>query len=396
MFEYGDRVFMPGAAGEPLALTDAVLGSENIQLYTSFLPGVNRIAPDAIGAGTRIRGLFAHGNVLRSRPAAFDPMPVSYGAFLRQVREADPFDVVVVQVAPPDDEGFCSLGPLAEFSPIALSRARRRIAVVNEAVRPMSHGPRVYAADCEIVDGGARALPVYGIEPDAISRRIAAHIAGFVGDGSVLQIGLGKVPQALAAALCDRRNLRLHSGMLSDGVILLDAAGALDPDWTHRTTALLGSDLFYEWAAQSGRIRMTGVDGIHNLRVLATLDRLVAVNSALSVDLAGQCNLEVVDGLPISGPGGAPDFARAAALSHGGCSIVALPATIDSGQSRIVTALPVGAPISLGRADVDVVITEEGAADLRGKTAGQRAEALIAIAAPAARESLERGWRSRN
>ena len=141
---------------------------------------------------------------------------------------------------------------------------------------------------------------------------------------------------------------------------------------------------------------MAGADEIHDARALAALDGLVAVNSALSVDLAGQCNLEVAGGIAISGPGGAPDFARAAALSRGGCSIVALPATVEGGASRIVAALGHGVPISLGRADVDIIITEEGIADLRGKTAAERAVALIAIAAPSAREDLERAWRASN
>lgn len=394
MFERGERVFMPGAAGEP-AVAGAVLGSENIIVWTSFVPGVNRIDAEAIGAGTQVRGLFAHANVMRRRPEAFSHVPLSYGSFLRHVREGEPFDAVVVQVAPPDAHGNCSLGPLAEFSSVALARARRRIAVVNPAVRPMRFGPVVRAADCEIIESEARALPVYGGAPDPVSRRIAKHIAGFIGDGSVVQMGLGKVPHALADELSDRRGLRLHSGMLSDGAMDLHAAGALDPRWQHRTTALLGSKRFYDWAAESDILHMAGADGIHDARVLAGLDGLVAVNSALSVDLSGQCNLETANGLPISGPGGAPDFARAAALSPRGCSIVALPAALEGGGSRIVAALGAGEPASLGRADVDVVITELGVADLRGKTVAERARAIIAVAAPSARDDLERASRER-
>ncbi|HJP69630.1 MAG TPA: acetyl-CoA hydrolase/transferase C-terminal domain-containing protein [Sphingomicrobium sp.] len=393
MFEPGDRVFMPGAAGEPKAIAASVLASAGIDLWTTFVPGVNRIDPDAIGPGTNIRGLFGHRNVLSKRPEAFSAVPMSYGAFLRFVREGDPFDAVVVQVAPPDEGGFCSLGPLVEFSELALNRAKRRIAVINPEVRPMANGPRIRAADCEMIDGGKKPLPTYGGEPDPVSRRIAAHVVQFIDDGSALQMGLGKVPPALATELVSRRRLRLHSGMLSDGVIALHAAGALDSRWPHRTTALLGSNRLYDWAANCDHLYIVGADGIHDARVLAGIDRLIAVNSALSVDLAGQCNLEVAGGVAVSGPGGAPDFARAAALSPGGCSIVALPATLENGESRIVIAFPAGVPSSLSRADVDIVVTEEGAADLRGKSPAERASALIAIAAPAVREDLERAWR---
>ena len=157
---------------------------------------------------------------------------------------------------------------------------------------------------------------------------------------------------------------------------------------------LLGSADLYEWSKRQELIHVLGCDRIHDAIRLASIPRLVAVNSALSVDLFGQCNLETAGGRALSGAGGAPDFARAARLSPGGLSIVALPATVARGKgSRIIASEGAGSLVTLPRTDVDVVVTEEGAADLRGLSVPQRAEALIGIAPPHARAELTDQWR---
>jgi 4-hydroxybutyrate CoA-transferase len=222
---------------------------------------------------------------------------------------------------------------------------------------------------------------------------IAGHIAALIDDGCTLQMGVGKVPTALAERLRDRRRLRIHSGLVSDGFANLMESGALDADFVHTACVASGTGGFYRWLPEARGLRIAGCEITHGALTLAALQRFVAVNSALEVDLFGQCNLEHAQGRAVSGAGGAPDFARAARMCAGGLSIVALNASYRKGMaSRIVPALSAGAVVSLSRVDVDLVVTEFGVADLRHASVHERALALIGIAAPDFRDDLERAW----
>jgi acyl-CoA hydrolase len=214
-----------------------------------------------------------------------------------------------------------------------------------------------------------------------------------VKDGSVLQLGLGKVPAALSRALTGHRGLRLHSGMLSDGLFELNDAGALDTNFLHTACVLVGSAEFYERTREFAPLRVAGCDFTHDATVLSGYSPFVAVNSAIEVDLFGQCNLEHIGGAALSGMGGAPDFARAARLSNGGCSIVALNSRHRT-ESRIVSHLRPPAVASLPRCDVDYVVTEHGVARLTGAGVHERASALIEVAAPEFRGTLTDEWRA--
>ncbi|MGE4431508.1 MAG: acetyl-CoA hydrolase/transferase family protein [Sphingobium sp.] len=395
MFHQGERIFMAGAAGEPTALVRDVLAA-GAHLITSFVPGVNNLPAADLADETRVTGLFAHPGMMRDRPDAFDRLPVSYGQFLKMLRGDFRLDTAVIQMSPPDDAGRCSLGPMAEFSLLAARRARRVVAVLNAKTPSLPGAPHLTLADFDAVVEADTPLPVYGlpkngiskngVADDEVSRAIAAHVISVLPARPTLQLGLGKIPNALTAGLSTLRDLHFHSGMLSDGIIALHDAGALASGNPHRTTALLGSPALYEWARDHPEILVCGCDAIHDPRVLHAVERLVAINSALEVDLSGQCDLEFANGRAVSGPGGAPDFARAAASCPDGCSIIALPASAG-GTSRIVTRLSSG-NVTLGRSDVDIIVTEHGGADLRGKDVAQRRRALIAIAAPEHRDSL--------
>lgn len=386
MFRQGERVFMAGAAGEPTALLNDAL-SASVHLITSFVPGINRIDPALMASGTHITALFAHPEVMRQRGDAFERLPVSYGQFTRMLRDGFPLDTAVVQLAKPDSNDQCSLGPMVEFSLLAARNARRVIGVINAQTPSLPGAPSLSISDLAIVVEADTPLPIYSVAEDDVVGRIAERLLTVIPSHPTIQLGLGKIPNALTAGLATLRNLRFHSGMLSDGIMVLDRAGALKPGATHRTAALLGSAALYEWARDHDEIRIAGCDEVHDAKMLASCERLVAINSALEVDLAGQCDLEFASGRAVSGPGGAPDFARAAALSPGGCSIIALPASVR-GASRIVPRLSSGVA-SLARSDVDVVVTEHGLADLRGLDSAARRRALIAIAAPEHRADLE-------
>ena len=396
----GEFVFIGGSSGAPVAFVDALLQdpqhSEGLQLLTSFVPGINTLDIDRLHPSARVSGLFMHPAFgAAQRDGRYRTLPMTYASFVRHIRDNVTPDLVVVQVAPPDSRGRCSLGPAVEFMPEVLKKSRRVLGLINKNV-PSIPGAFSIAFDqltaaCEV----ETALPTYVTDTDAATEAIAANIASLIADGAAVQVGLGKVPAALSRLLRNHRKLRLHSGMLSDGLLELAESGALDPDFIPLSTVLIGSENLYQSLNGFKNLRVVGTEVTHDLPTLINLPGLIAVNSALEVDLFGQCNLEHANGRAVSGCGGAPDFARGARLSAGGNSIVALNATFGSKDklgSRILPALSTNAVASLSRIDVDVVVTEFGIAHLRGRSVHERAEALIAVAAPQFHNELQNAW----
>jgi acyl-CoA hydrolase len=390
----GDRVFLPGSTGEVPSLSAAISAGEGppLAITTSFVPGINPPLKSA-GRDGFISGPFASGPAGAQASRQMRHLPLSYGAFQRYL-EGAAFDAIIIQVGAPGGDGRSSLGTAVEFAPTVMRRSRRLIAVVNPNVPDIPGAPSMRLADADLVVETDEALREYEVgAASPVSDAIARNVAAFVGDGAALQIGLGKVPDALLRVLVDRRGLRLQSGMLSDGVRLLEDAGALDPRFAHTSCVHVGTRGYYEWLRGREGFQVRGCEHTHSPAMLAAVPGLVAVNSALSVDLFGQANLETLDGRAVSGVGGAADFARAASLSPTGISIVALPATAGNDRaSRIVPRLD--AVISLPRQDIDVVVTEFGAADLRGRSVMERAARLISIADPSHHDTLESAWRT--
>lgn len=379
----GERVFMGGSAGEirPLTAAFAAGDAPPVDLVTSFVPGINTM-PQDMPPGMRITNPFP-----LTTAARVCHLPLSYGGYCGWLTRQN-FDICIVQVAPPRRGRRASLGVAAEFTPVALRRAARIVAVVNAAMPDL---PDAVSLDLDlasrVIELDSPLAEIAAGRPNAIALTIADHIAGFVGDGAALQVGLGKVPDALLQQLTDRRGLRIQSGMVSDSIRPLLEAGALDPGWAHMTCVQVGSAAHYRWLDGRHGFVVTGCDISHDPAVLARAGGLVAVNSAIEVDLLGQANLEYLGGRAISSVGGAADFARAAALNPAGLSLIGLPATAPGSRaSRIVARL--AGPASIPRHDVEVVVTEYGVADLRGLDATQRADRLIAIAAPEHRAGL--------
>jgi acyl-CoA hydrolase len=394
----GKLVYVPGASGAPLAFVSSLLQhpehQKDLRVLTSYVPGINILDMDSMDASACVTGLFMHAGLrVAQHSGRYRCLPLSYAGFVRHVLDKIEPDLTVIQLAPPDAQGNCSLGPAVEFMPSVLKKTRRVLGLINHQTPRIKGAVSIPYSQLNYVCEVDTPLPIYDTESSPITEAIARHIAPLVPDGSALQIGLGKVPMALSRLLCDRRMLRLHSGMLSDGLLDLARAGALDPDFAHSTCALVGSPELYRQMADFDQVQVLGCEITHDPRVLLALDDFVSVNSALEVDLFGQCNLEHAEGHAISGAGGAPDFARAARLSAGGRSIVALNATHHSGKgTRIVPCLNEKAITSISRIDVDHVVTEYGAANLSGASVHERARAIIAVAAPAFREELERAW----
>jgi acyl-CoA hydrolase len=244
-----------------------------------------------------------------------------------------------------------------------------------------------------LIEGYGAARTIAPATGDDTTARIAFNVTGLIRDGDTLQIGIGTVPDLVMANLHNHRDLLIHSGSVGDGLMGLAKAGALRPGRVHRTGALVGSAALHKFLAENDILNMVDTLHTHAPYLFPNIPRFVSVNSALEVDLFGQVNLEWRRGRLASGIGGAPDFALGAHLSPGGRSVIALQSTAAKGSlSRIVAKLE--APtVSIGRHEIDTVVTEHGIAQIGGLPLEARAQAMIAIAAPAFRANLEEAWR---
>jgi acetyl-CoA hydrolase len=261
---------------------------------------------------------------------------------------------------------------------------------------PFTHGEMLPASRIDVALHVSR--PLVELKPATITetdQAIAKFAAAYIGDGTVLQTGVGATPDAILRLLGDRRDLGVHSGMLGDGLVDLVEAGVVNnarkaiDRGVCINGALMGTQRLYRWAHRNPQMRMCSTAYTHDAAVLAKLERLVTINSALEVDLSGQVNAEQSGAQYFGGTGGQVDFVRAGSRSPGGRSIIALPATAKGGSiSKIVPAL--SGPVTTARSDVDVIVTEFGAAELKGQTLAERTRRLIAIAHPNFREELDR------
>jgi len=396
----GERVFISGGAGEPTALLEAWASEPErcggLVITSSAIPGMNRFDFSRLHPTARVRGLFMQpAFAALQRSGRFEQIPTSYAGFSRLIRaQAQTFDTVIVQASAPDANGRCSLGPTVEFLPLALSHCKRAFLLMNASTPRVAGAPSVGLKDFALTAQTDTTLPTYAMGPiDELSKQIAQHVAPWIGDGARLQTGIGKVPGALVHLLRDRKGLVLSGGMFGDGTMTLEAAGALSTQDTHLACALVGEAPLYDWARERSAFHLRGCEQTHDPAQLSAVQNFIAVNSAIEVDLWGQCALEHASQAAVSGAGGAPDFARAARLNPTGLSVVALPATAVRGTlSRIVATLTPPAVSTLSRTDVDLVVTEYGVADLRALGVYARAEALIEIAAPAFRSELKTQW----
>jgi acyl-CoA hydrolase len=396
------RVYWPGcAAHSPLFEAwwrQVAPGLASITVAGVWVPGVNRFDPTAAGDGVRAEAFFASPE-LRSgiEQGRVDLLPLHYSEIVRRFESPGAFDLALLQVAPPDDQGRCSLSVNADFAPSVLrglAGAGTVLAHVNPRL-PGVRGPWVHASRIQAWVDAERPLLTLPDEPlGPVLKALASRVAEWVPDGATLQFGLGRVQAAVLAALTDRRRLRVHGGMVSDGLLRLLQAGALDmrgPDAPAACTATaLGSEPLYAALTDPALARFEPVSMVHAHATLSALPGLVSINAALEVDLMGNVNAEWLDGRQVSGIGGLVDFVRGARASPGGRSVIALPAS-SKGVSRIVPCLAAGTT-GIARHDVDTVVTEHGCAELRGLDLDRRAQALLAIADPQHRPALESAW----
>ena len=388
------EVYAPGCAGHSLLFEQWLRAEPQASAGTRYtgvqIPTVNRFDFAGLHPQARQRTIFLSAELRASwLDGRIDYLPLTYTATWRWLRDTARFDVALVQVAPPDENGHCSLGIACDFTPAAWPNARIVLAHINPLM-PRTRGPSIpYSAITAAIVAEAPLLEVPDPAADGAMDAVAERVASLIGDGATLQLGLGRLQSAVLRAVADRRNLRIHSGMVSDGLLGLYASGALaDADDAVVAGVALGTDALYRACE---RIAFREVGYTHAAATLGKIDGLHAINSALSVDLLGQVNGEFLSGKQLSGVGGLPDFIHGARQTAAGRGIIALPASTPKGQCRIVPMLPAG-PVSLARVDADCIVTEHGVADLRHLDVHQRAAALIAIAAPEHREGLASAW----
>jgi 4-hydroxybutyrate CoA-transferase len=327
---------------------------------------------------------------------ALDVLPCHYSATPDLVAQGVlEIDVAMVQLAADGDDD-CRLTAMIDYVADALPRARLVIGEVNEQAPCLLGDTAVARADIDhLVHVSYPLIEVPPAPIGPLERTIGEHVARLVPDGATLQVGLGALPDAVLEALGSKKDLGLHSGTISDGVVSLVESGVI----TNRrkpvdtglcvTAGLIGTSRLYKWAHRNELLRLRSPRYTHDYLVTSQIPSLYGINTALEVDLTGQMNAEVAGTRHVGLVGGHADFMRGAMRSRGGRGIVAMQSTARGGSvSRIVSRLA-GGIVTTSRSDADVVVTEYGVAELRGRTVSERAKALIAIAHPDFRNKLE-------
>jgi 4-hydroxybutyrate CoA-transferase len=396
-----DRIVFSHACGTPLDLPGLLVKRKdelrNVQIVHMVPMGDALYCHPASADSFRHIALFTGGptreaiweNRADYIPYLFSEIPFLFETLL-------PVDVAMVTVSPPDKNGFCSLGVSVDYTKKAVECAKTVIAEVNKSM-PRTHGEsfvHVTDIDC-FVEVNRPIMELKSGELSETEIQIGKHVAELISDGCCLQLGIGGIPDAVLRNLTGFKDLGVHSEMISDGVQHLVEKGVITgrKKTLHNgkivVNFLMGTRSFYDWVDDNPIIEMRAVTYTNNPYIVAQNKNMVAINSALEVDLLGQVCADTLGPKQFSGVGGQLDFVRGARMSEGGKAVIALPSrTKDS--SRIVSTLKPGAAVTTSRNDVDYVVTDHGVASLRGKTVRERMKALIHIAHPDFREGLSR------
>jgi acyl-CoA hydrolase len=417
----GNRVYLHGRCSTPTPLIEALVARgeelQDVELLSTLSYGpVPYTDPRWVGHFD-VRSIFVGASereAINAGRASYVPVFLSYLPTLFKPGGLRSIDVALIQVSPPDKQGYCSLGPSVDMTREAVDYAGQVVALVNPQV-PWAHGDSfvpVSRLDYAVKWDG----PLYEVEqqaPNQIQREIGRHVAELIEDGATLQLGIGAIPDAILQALTDRRDLGIHSEMFSDGVLDLVERGVITgarksiDQGKMVASFLIGSRRLMDFLDDNPMVELRSISYTNDIQVIRQFDHMVAINSALEVDLTGQVCAESIGTAQYSGVGGQIDFLQGAADAPHGRPVLAFPATahapqaregnmpyelpsIDGQVSRIVPTLTPGSAVTTTRAHVHYVVTEYGTAMLFGRSTADRARMLISIAAPQFREQLER------
>ncbi|PIT99891.1 MAG: 4-hydroxybutyrate CoA-transferase [Bdellovibrionales bacterium CG10_big_fil_rev_8_21_14_0_10_45_34] len=397
------RVFIQGGAATPLRLIDLLCeqlpkhtGIEVVHLHTE---GPAKYANPEFRDHIKITNLFVGANLRKKLDySRIDYLPCFLSEIPRLFRSGKfPIDLALVHVSPPDKNGYCSLGVSVDVVRAASESAKYIIAQINPRM-PRVHGDSFIHISkfFEIVEVTEELPDCSPAKASAEEQKIGRNVASLIEDGATLQMGIGAIPNSVLSSLHDRKHLGVHTEMWSDGLLELLKSGVVDNSKKKlhpgKTVSgfVMGSRKLYDFIDDNPSVVQLDIEYVNNPINIARNPKVVAINSAVEVDLTGQVCADSVGRKIISGVGGQMDFMRGAALSTGGKPIIAITSRTRSGSSRIVSTLQPGAGVVTTRSHVHYVVTEYGVADLYGKTLGERAKALIAIAHPEDREQLKR------
>ena len=405
----GNRVFLTGNVSVPQKLLAALVeyapNLNDVEICQALTVGsADYVGPEMEGH-LRVNSMFISANIrkaVQEGRADFTPVLLSEFPLLFK-RGVLPLDVAIIHVSTPDEHGFCSLGVEVGLTKSAAESAKVIIAEVNEKMPRTLGDAFIHVSRLTHIVPVNYPIPEHNMASDGgsdIVEKIAGHIADLIPDGATMQLGIGSIPDAVLKFLYNKKDLGIHTELFSDGVIDLFNAGVL----TNARKSLhpgkivagfiLGTKRLYEWVDDNPMIEMHPTEYVNDPFIIAQNDRMVAVNSAIEVDLTGQVCADSIGPKLYSGVGGQLDFIYGASRSKGGVPIIALPsvATLRDGTqlSKIAGMLKLGAGVVTSRNHVRYVVTEHGVADLYGKTIRQRAQALINVAHPQFREDLQK------
>lgn len=401
----GDRVYLQAAAAAPTilanALADRAAELRNVEICHLHTEGEARYANPEFAESFHVNSFFIGANVrhtIQQGNGSYTPVFLSElpNLFRKNVL---PLDVAFIHVSPPDRHGYCSLGVSVEASVAAIENAKIVIAQVNPQM-PRTFGDGIlHVAEIDyLVEVN---VPIYGHEPTTFSaeeEKIGSFVASLIEDRSTLQMGIGSIPNAALSKLKNHKDLGLHTEMFSDGVIDLIENNVINCNYkgTLRgralATFLIGSQRLYDFVNDNPFIEMKESSMVNDTARIRKNPKMVSINSAIEVDVTGQVCADSIGAKMYSGVGGQMDFIRGASLSLGGKAIIALPSITKKGESRIVPYLKQGAGVVTTRSHVQYIITENGIADLYGKTLRQRVVEMVKIAHPNHQESIDKRY----
>lgn len=402
LVQSGDRVFIHGSAATPLALTNALLNRkhtlENVEIVSISTFGDIEWQNPGVTDSFSLNSLFVSANVRAwVNSSKGDYIPV----FLSEIPElfingALPLDVAIVQVSPPDAHGYCSLGTSVDAAYTAVQQAKIVIAQVNPNMPRTFGDSNIHYSLFKAMVWNEDELPTvdYSSKLNPLIEKIGVNVAGLIEDGATLQAGIGAIPDAVLRQLTDRKDLGLHTEMFSDGIIPLMEKGVITNKYKKIrpgksvTSFAAGTKKLYQFLNDNPSIEFLDVSFVNRPNIILKNPKVVAINSALEVDLTGQICADSIGTYQFSGIGGQMDFIRGAALSKGGKPIIALPSITNKGVSRIAPVLNKGAGVVTTRGHAHYIVTEYGIVNLFGKNMEQRSELLISLAHPDHRESL--------
>jgi acyl-CoA hydrolase len=400
-----DRVYVQAAAATPTVLTKALANRatelRNVEVCHLHTEGDAPYANPELAESFHVNSFFIGANVRHTLTAgngSYTPVFLSElpNLFRKNVL---PIDVAFIHVSPPDSHGYCSLGVSVEATVAAIENAKIVIAQVNPKM-PRTFGDGILHVS-EIDYLVEVNLPIHEHPVAAFSKeeeKIGEYIASLIEDKSTLQMGIGSIPNAALSKLKNHKDLGLHTEMFSDGVIDLIESDVINCNYkgTLRgralATFLIGSKRLYDFVNDNPFIEMKESSMVNDTARIRKNPKMVAINSAIEVDLTGQVCADSIGAKMYSGVGGQMDFIRGASLSPGGKAIIALPSITKKGESRIVPFLKQGAGVVTTRSHAQYIITENGIADLYGKTLKQRVSELVKIAHPNHQESIEKSY----